>query len=209
MDHVVMPLFSIPLYVSNIKITDEFRQLAESMEYRRLNIDNGDLSTNTRVLDDSNFENIKVEIQKHIDHYVKDILKVADYINFNIQNSWLMRHKKGDFSNSHIHANSLLSGILYIDVSPDSGNLVFHKEYNYPNLFPPAINVPVKERNIFNSKTWTFTPGVGQIFIFPSSLSHSVDVCMSDKLRYCLAFNLFPSGTLGLEDGEPLSILRI
>ena len=204
-----MPLFSIPLYVSNIDITKEMKEITKSIEYKRINVDNGDLSINPRILDDPIFNKIKIEILKHIDCFINETLKVSTHITFNIQNSWVMRHKKNDYSQPHIHINSLLSGILYIDVDDKSGDLVFQKENNYPNLFPPAINVPVKERNIFNSKSWSFTPTVGQIFIFPSTLSHSVNNSMSDNFRYCIAFNLFPTGSFGIEEPEPLSILNL
>lgn len=207
--HVVMPLFSIPIYISNIEITNNIRDKIREVPLKRINVNNGDLSISSRILDDLNFQDIKSKIINHIDIYTKEILSVADYINFNIQNSWIMRHTKGDYSHTHIHTNSLLSGIVYIEVDDNSGDIVFQKDSNYTNLFPPAIDVDVKERNIFNSKTWEFTPKSGQIFIFPSNLSHSVNESKSDNLRYCLSFNLFPSGTLGLNEGEPLSILNL
>lgn len=208
-EHVVMPLFSIPAYISNIEITDSIVEKIKTIKFKRIASNNGDLSINSRILDDILFKDLRSEIVKHIEFYTKDILKVADHINFNIQNSWIMKHQQGDFSHAHIHVNSIISGILYIQVDDESGDIIFHKDSNYANLFPPAIDLPVKERNIFNSKTWSFTPKSGQLFMFPSSLSHSVTSCMSENLRYCLSFNIFPSGTLGIEQDEPLSILTL
>jgi uncharacterized protein (TIGR02466 family) len=209
MDHVVMPLFPIPIYISTIELSDTFKEEIKNLDFKRIDADNGDLSIDTRLLENPIFDQIKQEILKHVELYARESLKVADHITFKIKNSWAMKHKKNDYSQPHVHTNSILSGILYIEVDKDSGNLVFQKDLNYTNLFPPAIDISVKERNIFNSKRWTFTPTVGQLFMFPSHLTHSVTTCLSDNIRYCLAFNLFPEGTLGLEHGEALAILDL
>ena len=179
------------------------------LEFKRISANNGDISVSNNVLDILDFDDLKTQIQNHVDEYCREYLNIADNIHFKFLNSWAMRHRKGDFSDPHLHTNSILSGILYINVDEKSGNLIFQKDANYCNLFPPAVDLPVKSRNIFNSKTWTFTPENNQLFLFPSNLTHKVDVCMSDNIRYCLSFNLFPAGTLGLEHAELISVLDL
>lgn len=209
MEHVVMPLFPIPIYISKIEDISKAKEQVKHLEFKRLGIDNGDSTINKRILDDPAFQQMRSDIMKHVENFTKNSLKISNHIVFKIQNSWAMKHKKGDFSQNHLHVNSILSGIVYLDVDKISGNLVLHKDPNYSNLFPPAIDLPFDERNIFNSKTWSFTPEEGQIFIFPSNLTHSVETSMSDNLRYCIAFNLFPSGSLGLEHAEAMAVLRL
>ena len=209
MDHVLMPMFAVPIYTSNIEVTDEIVTLAQTQEYKRLDIDNGHVSVDQHILDNKDFEKINQEIKKHVSFFTKDLLHTESYINFEIQNSWLMKHKKGDWSHPHIHVNSILSGIFYIQTDEESGDLIFERDHNYVNLFPPAIQVPVSERNVFNSKEWTLRPNKGNIYIFPSNLAHKVTISKSENLRYCLAFNIFPKGTLGLDNEEQLSVLSL
>ena len=208
-EHVMMPLFPMALYISKIKEMPEVIDEINNTEFNRISADDGFISKNKQILALKEFELVKKEIERHISIYTKDELKVDSRIDFKITNSWIMKHIKGDHSQSHLHVNSIFSGIVYFQTPVNSGDLVFEKSSNYTNLFPPAVDVPVRERNIFNSKTWTFTPEKNQIFIFPSHLSHLVTESNTDELRYCISFNLFPVGTLGLEHSELISVLEL
>ena len=208
-EFVLMPLFAMPLYFSKVDLTKEDITLVKSIKYKRLTSNNGDVSEDMYLLDDVRFKSIRERIEQHVNRHVYGNLKVDNTIKFEITNSWVMRHHKNDWAPKHQHSNSILSGILYIETEEGSGDLIFDKDYSYVNLFPPAVDVPVSERNVFNSKTWTFYPEPGHIYIFPSHLMHYVTESKSENLRYCLPFNLYPVGTLGNEHTEKMGILEL
>jgi len=51
--------------------------------------------------------------------------------------------------------------------------------------------------NFFNARAWIFKVKKGQLVIFPSYLTHSVQQSISDQKRISLAFNTFFKGTIG------------
>ena len=54
--------------------------------------------------------------------------------------------------------------------------------------------------NLWNSKTWFFNVETGNLFLFPSSTIHQVDIKKGDNTRISLAFNTFYKGVVGSED---------
>jgi ectoine hydroxylase-related dioxygenase (phytanoyl-CoA dioxygenase family) len=94
-----------------------------------------------------------------------------------------------------------------LDVFEDSGNLIFHKENSWVNIFPKVPSIEVEEYNEINSQTWIFKPKNGDIYLFPSVLSHSVEKNLNENNRYSLAFNFLPSGEFGLK--EDMNYMKI
>jgi uncharacterized protein (TIGR02466 family) len=100
----------------------------------------------------------------------------------------------------HNHVNSLLSGVIYIDVDEKTGGITFIKN-NYDN-FPPVLNFEYTERNVVNSSHYTIYPKNKDICIFPSSLEHAVNINNSTKTRYSLVFTAFVRGKFGRGQSE-------
>ena len=205
----LLPLFSIPVYISSVDIDDDTVTLVENIEFKRLDINNGDRSKDTYILNSEGFKNLQSSIMSHVERLVREVFFVEKYINFEMKNSWIMRHTAGDYAGGHFHPNSMLSGILYIKTDNQSGDLIFKKVPNHLTIFSGNLDLPVSEHSIFNSSTWRITPKNNQLIIFPSHLVHEVTKCISNNIRYCIAFNLFPTGTLGLADVEPINILEL
>jgi hypothetical protein len=99
----------------------------------------------------------------------------------------------GDYAHSHHHKNSVFSGIVYIDTPQNSGNIFFARRNE--NI-PEFLKLEFSDINNFNCDTCYFVPERGDIFIFPSSLNHYSGVNESNDKRLCLAFNIFPFGTI-------------
>jgi uncharacterized protein (TIGR02466 family) len=190
----IIPLFAVPMYVSNISVDSDVKQIIKNIEYEY--IGNGYASISKNILDLPELIHLRNEIEKQIESYTRTTLFVAEHISFEIINSWAMMHQKGDYAPEHNHDCSLLSGIVYIDTDDSAGEITFRKDSNFTNLFPSALNLEVSGYNIYNSKKWSFTPKSGQIYMFPSFLLHQVSKSNSDKNRYCIAFNVFPKGKL-------------
>lgn len=193
----VIPLFATPIYVNNIGIDNSIKEYVQNLEFYEIQSTPGKLSYNTHVLESLALKKIKNEIQNHINNYTHEILQAHDDIDFYITNSWVTMHEVGDYAPSHIHSNSLLSGTVYINIPNDDDSLfefTAPESYRVFEMFRPKI----KSFNMWNSTTSCFKPETGNIFLFPSALSHgTTKMTSTTEKRYCLAFNIFIKGELG------------
>lgn len=205
-EYNITPLFAVPLYQSFVDAVDQKDvDFIKSLDYERMPADNGDYTVCKNVLDIPQLRDLKLKIQKKIDHFVYEILDCDKNVKFEIQNSWANRHGKLDFAGSHRHSNSLISGVFYLDIGPDTGAIVFQKDKSYYNLWTDTVEVGFNYQthedqnrlNVFNADAWGIYPKQNEIVLFPSLLYHSVSENLSDKIRYSLAFNVFPRGNLG------------
>ena len=197
----IYPLFSTPVYVNNL---GHFSQPdLKHLEYTHLTATgepyNFLSSVDKNVLDRPELAHIRSLIQGEIDFCARELYAITRDAEFYITNSWVNIYGRGDQAGAHLHHNSLLSGVLYLQV-PDTGaggEIVFHKDLHSPNTFPLAIDPEVVSSNIYNCKMWGYRPKTHDICIFPSYLSHSVQPNESDEGRWSLAFNVFIRGHFG------------
>jgi uncharacterized protein (TIGR02466 family) len=206
-DFEIAPLFSTPFYSSKIDIDDNIKNIVQNLKYKRLDIGNGYRSENIYLLNDVLLESLNNKVVEQINKFVIEGLNVKNTIDFQITTSWAVRHDYKDWSQTHSHNNSLISGIVYIDTTPTSGKVIFTN--NNVNLFPQSLDVEFEKTNLFNAKSIEFIPEIGTILMFPSFLKHQVTPNLSFENRYCIAFNVFPRGKLGTLDSEGLSNLDL
>lgn len=195
----IYPLFSSPVYVNNIG--DFPRPDIKALEYASTIPGGGSYhflsSVDKHVLERAEFAHVRSLIMKEVDTYTRQLLVVNRSIEFYITDSWVNIHKRGHHAGAHVHHNSLISGVLYLKVAENSGDLVFHKEALSLVPFPPALDLDVDAYNIYNCKSWGHRPKTNDICLFPSVVMHSVDPNESDEERWCLAFNVFVRGSIG------------
>ena len=210
MDSTIYPLFSTPVYMSKVNLDVEYKKnLVENTDFTRISTNDGHISVNKYILNDDNFIGLKEQIEQHIDIFLRDDLKVNENQKLYLTNSWMMKHSKGDYSPIHNHQHSIISGIVYLKCDEDSGELNFHKETTAYNIFPPIFDFDYDEWNILNSSSWTISPKENQIILFPSIMSHSVEMSKSNQSRFCVAFNTFVKGEFGLNEADLMSRLSL
>ena len=188
-------LFGVPIYNENVDFRLDISTY-NNLEYRRVE-DNGYITDNHKILDLDIFSDLKNTIQNQIDIYARQVLHIKDDVKFEITSSWINKHLPGDWTQGHDHVNSLISGIYYIDSPQNGGDLVFHKDRSYVNLFPRIMSFEFTHWEPWNCEAWRIIPQTGDIVLFPSTLIHSVTKNKSNKQRFSLAFNVFPRGHLG------------
>ena len=149
-------VWGIPIFSNNIKISDKIINDLKSLPIERVHIDNGYNSLEKYVLNQKPFILLKNSILENLNIYLYKIIKIKKNINFKLMNSWVNVHKKGDWAQEHEHSNSYISGIVYLDVFGNSGNLIFKKENNWTNIFPKVPLIDFEEYNETNSTTWTY-----------------------------------------------------
>jgi uncharacterized protein (TIGR02466 family) len=188
-------LWPVTIYQGTLDVKKECIDYSLKCDYERMISENGHITKNKYVLND--LPDLKKELNIHIENYLKKYLKVNNKLNFYFLNSWIVKHLPNDFAQQHCHGNSLISGVLYLNVPENSGDIKFHKSYSYQNLFHQSILIDFEEYNYTNAETWTVKSQKNSLLLFPSFLEHSVTKNLSNENRYSLAFNLFVKGKIG------------
>ena len=127
-------------------------------------------------------------------------LKNKDNKKYSIREYWAHIHEKNHSTNLHHHAvvpdlknAPIFSGVYYIAADDKVDKIIFHK----PVGGPQRIKLNATKYNPFNSQTWWYTVKTGDLVLFPSHLTHGVDMKKEKDTRISLSFNVFFKGTIG------------
>lgn len=191
-------LWPTPIYKNNFEVKKEWLNFSEVIEYENTSVNNGSISIDRYIL--NKLPDLKKEIEIHCFNYTKKFLKIKNNANFYMQNSWILKHKKNNWAQAHYHTGSLISGVYYLDVPKNSGNIVFQRMSSYVNLFHSTINIEYDELNYINDDMQNFTIKTGDILLFPSHVMHKVRANLSNFDRYSVGFNFFVKGKFGIQE---------
>tara|TARA_R110002153_G_scaffold41039_1_gene117242 strand:- start:12 stop:632 length:621 start_codon:yes stop_codon:yes gene_type:complete len=191
-------LWPIPIYHGEIPVKQEWKDAIINTEYVRTHINNSDISKDRYLL--NNIPELKIEIENHLENYVRKYLTIKDNAQFYLLNSWSNIHSPDEKSQIHCHANSLISGVYYPIFPKKSGNICFHRSWGFKNIIDQNINLEYNEHNNITAQQYQINIEEGDIVLFPSHLDHSVDKNNSNEKRYSIAFNIFVRGKFGKEE---------
>jgi uncharacterized protein (TIGR02466 family) len=201
----IFPLFSTPLYASEIIVDLVSLNFIKQLEFEPF-VNSGYVTKDYYVLDHTSLFYIRKQIEGKIEEYLRDILKFSKDIDFNILNSWATKHMPMEYAPKHFHSNCLFSGVVYLQVEDESGDIIF-TDSNCSPLYPRQLELNTDSYNIYNARSWVIRPRVGEILIFPSHLHHEVTINNSNTDRFVLAFNVFPKGILGKNSIAELKLI--
>lgn len=189
MQHTLL-LFPTPLFKINLgrEFTKDELNFINSEKINSRNQNGGMVSNNQQFLDCDELKDVK----SFCDSYLKEVYKLwyeSDNEIYMTQ-SWANYSKQGGFHLEHMHPNSFLSGVIYIEET--FGNITFLK------TIQPMLQPTYKKQNIFNASHYTLDVIRGDLIIFPSDVKHMVDsVPHGDRIS--IAFNTFVRGSFGNE----------
>lgn len=208
MRYNIIPLFAIPLYQSTIPaINQAMFDMLVNGEYETESEDDSHRETAERhILHRPEFTELKKIVDKKIAEYVHDALGVDKSLQWEITTSWVNKAQPGDHHQSHWHSNSLISGVLYLKTDPKTGVVCFHKSERYYNVFNETFGIEFDKETDYSAPTIGVLPDTYTILMFPSHLAHSVCKNESVNIRYSLAFNVFPRGTIGQGGNSQLTL---
>lgn len=150
-------------------------------------------SRNKRVLDSPPLSDLKTTVQEHLDDYFNSVHNTLNQVSLKITQSWLTMSRQGQSHHSHSHPNSVVSGVLYINLAPQDGiNFYRNDDLWWYELIP-------REHNYYNAHRYFIETKVGDLVLFPSNIKHGVKEVSEDVERVSLAFNTFFTGELGSE----------
>ena len=143
-------------------------------------------------------------VMQQINFYAYEILGVDPEQKFYLTQSWLNVNKKGTSHRVHSHANSLISGILYI--SGEDCPTVFVNDN--VSVFGKQVWVKTYENNIYNSSGWEIENQNGTIVLFPSRMQHFVRPNQSDTIRRTISFNSWIRNKMGNQEDKTEVLFR-
>jgi len=98
---------------------------------------------------------------------------------------WACVNNKYGYNNAHVHQNSNLTGVYYVQAPEKCGNIVFHD----PRVQLNALCPPSSASSRYAAPHVSFVPKAGRLIIFPSWLLHHVNMNLSEEERILLGFN--------------------
>ena len=118
-------------------------------------------------------------------------LLFGEHLRWAIKEMWTNVLEQGGSQSMHSHANSFVSGIVYLTPSHPSAHTVFVRNPG-GSEFTFRHNTPAAQIGPFNAGKW-ITPSIepGDMLLFPSYLLHEVPRNQGGR-RISLAFNAIP-----------------
>ena len=150
-------------------------------------------SVNNTILRHKAMTKLRDFIESSVSDYFNSVYNPKHKVNLRITQSWCNYTEPGQYHHKHAHPNSFVSGVFY-----PQANRKTDKIYFYRAGFQ-QIKLPPENWNVWNSDSWWFDVGTGDLVLFPSSLEHMVETVQGDQTRISLSFNTFPLGNVGEE----------
>jgi uncharacterized protein (TIGR02466 family) len=102
-------------------------------------------------------------------------------------NWWANVSGKGGRNAPHTHGTSLFSGVFYLKCPENGGDIVFYNDFSRDTENGAYTDELKKAFGLY--PTYSYTPTVGSILLFPSTFLHSVDENKSNENRVSVSFN--------------------
>lgn len=120
-------------------------------------------------------------IQSNVNHFLKALYTTEK--KYKVVASWANYYDKYQYQNVHIHPESKLSGVYYIQSNGADGNLRFHPSGH-------AFRYDDDGSTNLTHNTIAHQPQEGKLILFPSFAPHSVQPNMTDDVRISISFNV-------------------
>ena len=189
-------LFPTPVYETNLnrEFTKQELELIKASEIECIPNMGNTSSEDNYILEQEGFKDLKKELEIILKDYMDKVVSPNQKTDCYITQSWLNITKPGEMHHEHIHQNSIVSGVFYIQAEEDD-------KITFVDPMAPRKNMICFEKenfNIWNSDTWFFPANPGELLLFPSWLTHKVAVNENATTdRISLSFNTFAKGVLG------------
>lgn len=180
-------IFSTPVFLHYPKDFKDNKDLILNwINEEKLKDKNGVLKSNAGGWQSSIFKTSK--IHNYLEKTIKECL--INYIDkeyqIKLNTYWININFPNCFNLEHTHPGSDLSGVFWIQIPENSGDLIIknlqsHVDYNLLECFCNSTN---------SKSTIILKPIVGSMTIFSSSLPHSVNSNLSNEIRLSIAFNV-------------------
>ena len=187
----LISLFPIPLLVCAYQwdYSEELKWIRSVESWRENKDSYNRQSTDTFILDHPELKKIRTFIETKLNAFVSQTLGSEDKLA--ITQSWLNKNEKGESHHEHVHPNSMISGVWYPVIHDKLPPIQFR------NRAQRDVELSTERYNTFNSATFMLPLNPGELILFPSNLTHSVQPNPFDEERISLSFNTWVKGNIG------------
>jgi len=192
----IYSLFPIPFFKKNLANINLSSIEVDKLLYHNFG-DGYDFCTEDKyILENIELSLLKTLILQEVYNFGKKCLSITGNLKFT--QSWIMMHPPGGYHRKHMHPNSVISGVFYLDV-PDGSFLTVYKPTSKGNNFElaPPIDESHSQQNTFVQNSNHINVVNNDLVLFPSYLEHSVYYTDNTSNRYSLAFNVIPAEYFG------------
>ena len=103
---------------------------------------------------------------------------------------WIMINPPNTYNTSHTHPEAHLSGVMWIKIPKNSGDISFNNPYEFTGYIEAKSYIEeVRNQTGFHA-SYIVHPKSGKMITFPSSLRHEVKVNESDEDRIAVSYNI-------------------
>ena len=102
-----------------------------------------------------------------------------------LKNFWININTPDSYNGMHLHEGSHISGVIWIKVPKNSGNLFFPN----PDYFAKYKEINFSKSFLKQSDGYELEPQEGGVILFPSCLQHEVTRNLSNDERISISFN--------------------
>ena len=182
--------FPTPIYIKDVG-NIEFNQKLEQNIINWSNRDKGIQRTNvngwhspSNMADFPEYKelvDILFQAQRHI--YKQEHLTSEPFLG----NMWANINPPGGFNRTHIHPNSLWSGVYYVKTPKNCGHLKLEDPRSVSLMTRPQETTGEKPQRLWREVH--YEPVAGRLIMFPAWLNHCVDPNQSNEIRISVSFN--------------------
>jgi len=162
-----------------------FKEFALSLKENKIFTNVGGFHSSMLNINEPPLNSLKDKITKIANDNFFEDLKLKK--NLEIENMWVNINGYKDYNQEHFHPYYIISGIYYVNVNDQSGELKLHKN---DSLHLMSLINTTKEFNLFTSSSYLIKPKNNMLILFPSWIKHSVMPNLSQEKRISIAFDL-------------------
>lgn len=140
--------------------------------------------------EDPLFDELARQLLPHIVQFGATMF--GETLDWSIKEIWLNVLEHGGFQAMHAHANSFVSGVVYLTPVDPSAHTVFHKAMGNPEFVFSNVHAAARI-GPYNGTRWVLPKVLpGDLALWPSYLLHEVPINQGGR-RVTVAFNAVPA----------------
>jgi len=197
---MIESIFATPLYKSDgyYSFSDKELKFLKSLEM--MSNRGNEVTKDKHIFEHEELSQLKKWCEKNLNYFMENLGKMKG-AEFYITQSWFNKTTPHKHHHSHMHPNSIISAVLYVE-GPQCPTFFYNRDSFNNFTFFDKIN-----GNPFTANKVGVVNEPGRLVLFPSYLHHEVDINKGNSDRYSISFNTFVRGEFG--DYENLTELKI
>jgi len=153
----------------------------------------GGWQSNNISLQENALKDLLIEIEKNLVPF-EQVLRLRKKFKLQVANIWANVNGTGAVNNPHIHPGSIVSGVYYVTLPKNSGDLRLINPNTFNFLtFLGELKTFAEGSTVFTTNHTLHKSKPGGLLIFPSHLSHYVLPNFSKQKRISFSFNTIVS----------------